>query len=58
MEHISFVLFFMLYPISITINEYFNEKKRILRNEPKKEYSRDAMALEFFINFFIWLRCL
>jgi len=52
MEKIDFVLFFCLFPLSLSFGKYFSEKMRIQRNEEIDEKFEIFYGL---IMLFVWV---
>lgn len=60
MEHLDFILWLLLFPVTMSLQEYISAKKREITKEKAKEFSEktnsNAELLAIFIWFFIgWL---
>ena len=51
MEHLDFILWMLLFPICMSLQDYISAKKRQLTNESEKQYSKDTegYAALFFV---------
>jgi preprotein translocase subunit Sec63 len=42
MEHLDFILWMVLFPISLALEGYISAKKKQITGEKEKQYSKDA----------------
>lgn len=55
MQHLDFILWMILFPISVSIGEYISAKKRQITKEPEIKFSEKTERFAGFIVIVIWL---
>lgn len=54
MEHLDFILWMLLFPICIFLQDYISAKKRQITKEQEKIYSKDTEGYAAMLYAFIW----
>jgi hypothetical protein len=55
MKHIDFILWMILFPLSLTIGDYFSAKTRKITRKPENNFSKDTESWAYAILGLIWV---
>jgi hypothetical protein len=54
MEHLDFILWMLLFPVTMSLQEYISAKKREITKEKPKEFSEETNSNAELLAIFIW----